>query len=313
MLHRKRALKMTPSPPPKPQPRAFIYTRRSTINQDTTHESQEWECRGWAERNDYRVAAVYRDDCSGSTPVDQREGFLSVVNQMGSGDVLIIKRRDRLGRDVTVNALAESYIKRLGARVVSIEIGDTDSPEGNLIKGIMDQFAQFELALIRQRTKAALALRRSKGLVTGQAPLGMKADAEGKLVEDAEERRWVDRARSLREEGMILTEVMETLSREGCLVRSGSAPSLSTVSRWCAGIESPPRPRETRSPRRRSGSSETASLVREKVLALREAGLSLREIARHLERYPEIRTSRGGTLSHTQVARILKRASSLNI
>ena len=255
---------MTPSPTTEPQPRAFIYTRRSTINQDTTHESQERECRGWAERNDYRVAAVYRDDCSGSTPVDQREGFLSVVNQMGSGDVLIIKRRDRLGRDVTVNALAESYIKRLGARVVSIEIGDTDSPEGNLIKGIMDQFAQFELALIRQRTKAALALRRSKGLVTGQAPLGMKADAEGRLVEDAEERRWVDRARTLREEGMILTEVMETLSREGCLVRSGSAPSLSTVSRWCAGIVSPPRPRDDEVP------EEALRVIRDGLFSPRE-------------------------------------------
>ena len=53
----------------------------------------------------------------------------------------LVELGQRVLTEPTVNVLAESYIKRLGARVVSIEIGDTDSPEGNLIKGIMEQFA----------------------------------------------------------------------------------------------------------------------------------------------------------------------------
>lgn len=293
---------MTSLPPSLPK--AYIYTRRSTITQDTTHESQERDCRAWAKHNGYQVAGVSYDDCSGSTPVDQREGFIHIVSQIKHDEVLLIKCRDRLGRDVSVNTVAESIINRIGARVVSIELGDTDTPEGQLIKGIMDQFAQFELALIRQRTKRALELRKSKGLVTGKAPLGMCVGEDGKLIEDLEEMRWLERARTLRLEGLLLTEVHKVLIEEGCLARSGEAPSLSTVCRWCKGLKIPkqPRRRHPRVQRLKGG-----TLVSEKILALSEAGLSLREISRNLQKYPEVKTSKGKPLNHTQVARILKR------
>ena len=102
---------MTSLPPTSPSlppslPKAYIYTRRSTITQDTTHESQERDCRAWAKHNGYQVAGVSYDDCSGSTPVDQREGFIHIVTQIKHDEVLLIKCRDRLGRDVSVNTVA---------------------------------------------------------------------------------------------------------------------------------------------------------------------------------------------------------------
>lgn len=286
---------------------AYIYTRRSTEKQDTTHESQELECRAWADHNGYEVSGSFHDDCSGSVEVSEREGFLNAVNALQSGDVLIIKRRDRLGRSTTVNAIADQIVERIGARIISIDLGDmTMTPEGALIKGIFDQFAAFELALIKQRSKAALALRKRKGLITGSAPLGMSADDDGKLIPNEGERQAINRARELRAQGLKLRVIALRLSEEGIKARSGQAPSIATLSRWTKGVveTSSPSPHRINQPKR----SRCSMLIKDKILTLRAQGLSIRGITEELKRFPEIVTSKGKPLAHTQVARILKSA-----
>lgn len=286
--------------------RAFIYTRRSTEKQDSTHESQERDCKAWAELNGFTVLNVFRDDCSGSLEVNHRNGFLNAVNALGHGDVLIMKRRDRLGRNVMVNCIAEKIVERAGARVITTDLGDVDSIESELVKGIFDQFAQFELKLIQARTKTALALRKQKGLLTGMAPLGMKANDEGLLVEDEEERLSVERAKALRNMGLSLNEVAKQLALEGVCCRSGHAPSKATVSRWTKGMtlvqtEDQERPKKQRQKRH----SHWSPLIVDKVKSLHNSGLSLRKIAEELKRFPEIRSRTGRPLTHTQVARII--------
>ena len=298
--------------------RAFIYTRRSTEKQDSTHESQEQDCRNWAILNGFIVEEVFRDDCSGSLEVNQREGFLNAINALSQGDVLIMKRRDRLGRDVMVNAIAEKIIQRAGARIITTDLGDVDSIESELVKGIFDQFAQFELKLIQARTKTALALRKQKGLLTGTAPLGLKADTEGLLIDNPEEKLAVKRARVLKEMGLSLGEVMRQLGLEGITCRSGQVPSRSTVSRWIrsemtgqliSDSEGAEYVNQSVSRPNRQRRSQWSSLVIDKVKSLKESGLSLRKIAEELKRFPEIKTRNGKALSHTQVARILKQSS----
>ena len=123
----------------------YIYTRWSTDKQDSTHESQELDCREWATLNHFEVAGVFSDACSASVEVNDRDGFLHAVNALEQDDVLIIKRRDRLGRNVMVNCIAEKIVERAGARMITTDLGDVDTVESECIKGIFDQFAQFEL------------------------------------------------------------------------------------------------------------------------------------------------------------------------
>ena len=285
---------------------ALIYTRRSTEKQDNTHESQELECRAWAALKGYSPRAVFRDDCSGTVPVTDRQGFLAAVNELCPGEVLIIKRRDRLGRDAMVNALAESFINRQGGRIITTEIGEENTAESQLIKGIMDQFAQFELALIRQRTKAALSLRKSKGLLTGQAPLGKKSDPDGNLINNSEEQTWLTKAREMRNSELTLTEITQRLKEAGCLSRSGRPPSRSTVAYWCKGIKVLERRGGARSGSGRPPHNN--NLIDDMIMTLHHAGLSLRQITRHMSRYPEARTSNGKPLAMTQIARIIQRS-----
>jgi site-specific DNA recombinase len=53
----------------------------------------------------------------------------------------------------------EAVAKVVTADGVAVE----DTPEGMLLRGLMDLFAQYERAVIRARTRAALAVKRSKG------------------------------------------------------------------------------------------------------------------------------------------------------
>jgi DNA invertase Pin-like site-specific DNA recombinase len=282
---------------------ALIYTRRSTEKQDSTHESQEQECRAWAKLKGYHPRGVFTDDCSGSIPVNDRIGFLRAVNELKCGEVIIIKRRDRLGRDAMVNAMAESYIERQGGKIITTEIGETDSPEGKLIKGIMDQFAQFELALIRERTKAALALRQSKGLVTGQPPLGKSVNNLGYLIVNESEKTWIKLAKTLRSDGYSHKNISLYLEAVGCTARSGRPPSISTVSRWCQGSKLG----DNRGGRRpKSGrKSNLNPLIRDIILHLHEQGYSIRKIAKWIERYPEAVTNNQNPLAPTQIARVI--------
>src|SRR5262249_29181206 len=51
-----------------------------------------------------------------------------------------------------------------GAKVITADgVAVEDTPEGQLLRGMLDLFAQYERALIRARTRAALAVKRSKG------------------------------------------------------------------------------------------------------------------------------------------------------
>ena len=79
--------------------------------------------------------------------------------------MLLVAKRDRLGRDVIAVAMIERLIAKRGARVVSAagEGTDSDDPSALLMRRLIDSFAEYERALIAARTRAALAAKRRRG------------------------------------------------------------------------------------------------------------------------------------------------------
>ena len=96
--------------------------------------------------------------------------------------VLVAVKRDRLARDTLHAAMIERLAERAGAHVLTCDgAGEGDSPEAQMLRGIMDVFAQYERAVIRARTKAALAHKRANGERTSlHAPYGFQIAADGK-------------------------------------------------------------------------------------------------------------------------------------
>jgi site-specific DNA recombinase len=86
---------------------------------------------------------------------------------------------------------------------------------------MLDLFAQYERALIRARTRAALAVKRSKGeKYTRRAPLGFRFE-DGQLVEDAQERDTLARVREMKDRGLSTARVASILNAEGLRCRGG--------------------------------------------------------------------------------------------
>jgi DNA invertase Pin-like site-specific DNA recombinase len=218
--------------------RVVGYLRVSTDEQHLGPEAQRDALARWCSAHGAELVAVHQDlGVSGGAELEKRPGLLAALADLaahGAG-VLLVAKRDRLARDVMVAAMVERLAERSGARVLSADgIGDAQTPEGMLLRGMVDLFAQYERALIRSRTRAALAVKRSRGERIGKVPLGYSVDADGcHLVENPTEQQALALIRDLRAEGLSLRAVTARLN-ESVTPSRGSRWHLRTVHRLCS-------------------------------------------------------------------------------
>lgn len=171
------------------------------------------------------LAGIYRDEgVSGKTGIDKRPALLDAIAQLKKGDVLIVAKRDRLGRDPMVVAMIESAVKRKGARIVSAagEGTDSDSPTDILMRRMVDAFAEYERLIIGARTKAALQAKKARNESTGYIAYGYQLSDDGVHVEEClEEQATLRKIELLRQSGMSLRKVADELNQLGIFKRGG--------------------------------------------------------------------------------------------
>jgi DNA invertase Pin-like site-specific DNA recombinase len=218
--------------------KAVAYLRASTDRQDLSPDAQRAAVTRWAAAQGVAVVAWHQDlGVSGGTPLEERPGLLAALDAVrahGAG-VLLVAKRDRLARDVLTAALVERLCEREGARVQAADgAGNGEGPEAQLLRGIVDLFAQYERAVIRARTKAALAVKKARGERTGGVPMGSRVGDDGMLAADEVERGAVARARELHRDGMSLREIARALVAEGHAPR-GKKWHVQTLARVVAG------------------------------------------------------------------------------
>ena len=221
---------------------AIIYTRTSTKKQENGHVTQFEACKSWVESEGIEVKSVWSDFISGGSEIDQRIGFLSAIQDLNEGDLFIAHKRDRIGRDVIINAVAENLIRSKGATLKTLDIESMeDSPESIFQRTLMDAVASLQKAQIKARTKAVLMSKKSKGLVCGNIALGQKklVDEDGikRLVANDEEQAKIDLVRSWRSEGLTLKEIQARCEDQGVSTRQGYTPTLTTIRRWTEGVK----------------------------------------------------------------------------
>ena len=108
---------------------------------------------------------IYEDLASGS--LDERPGLASCLKALRHGDTLLVWKLDRLGRNLRhlVNTVHELTGKGVGFQVLTGHGAsiNTQTPEGKLVFGIFAALAEFERALVSERTKVGLASARARG------------------------------------------------------------------------------------------------------------------------------------------------------
>lgn len=98
-----------------------------------------------------------------------RPELKAALDYMRSGDTLVVWKLDRLARSVkqlieTVEGLEDQQI---GFRSLTEAI-DTTTPGGKLVFHIFGALAEFERAIIRERTRAGLEAARARGRKGGR-------------------------------------------------------------------------------------------------------------------------------------------------
>ena len=221
---------------PSARPAAIGYIRVSTDDQALGPEAQRAALEAWAARNGVDLVAVFEDlGVSGGAPLDKRPGLLAAVDALAEHGAasLVVAKRDRLARDTMAAAMIERLADRVGARIVSADgVGDGDGPESLLMRRIVDAFAEYERALIRGRTRAALAAKKARGELAGKVPFGCRVAADGRTLEaDAGEAAVVDAVRELRAAGLSIRGIAAELDRRGFRSRAGKALAPTQVAR----------------------------------------------------------------------------------
>lgn len=199
---------------------AIAYIRASTEEQVAGPKAQRDAIERWARANGVRVVATFDDlGVSGGAQIEDRPGLLGAVDALGvhNAGLLIVAKRDRLARDVVVAAMIERLVQRSGAKIVAADgAGNGDGPEAEMMRGIVAVFAQYERAIIRARTKSALAAKHARGERTSRyAPLGYTFGPDGRtLVPLASEQAIAKRVRTMHATGLSFSEVARRLNAE---------------------------------------------------------------------------------------------------
>jgi len=217
---------------------AVGYVRVSTEEQSLGPDAQRAAIERWAESRGVRVVAMFEDHgISGGAPAEKRPGLLAALaalRENGAG-LLVAAKRDRIARDTVIAAMVEQAAGRAGATLTTAD-GSSDGagPEGQLMRGIVDVFAAYERGVIKSRTRAALAVKRSRGERTGQVPYGYSLAADGvHLAENAAEQAIIVQVRAMRSAGLSLRAVTTECTRRGLVSRVARPFALTQIARIC--------------------------------------------------------------------------------
>ena len=137
------------------------YARVSTQDQDTAVQI--------AALNNSGCERIFQEKASGGRW--DRPELHRLLGQLRKGDVLVVWKLDRLSRSLKDVLSLMEKIDQAGAGFRSLtEVIDTTSPAGRMMMQIVGTFAEFERAMLRERTRSGLDAARKQGRVGGRRP-----------------------------------------------------------------------------------------------------------------------------------------------
>jgi DNA invertase Pin-like site-specific DNA recombinase len=137
------------------------YARVSTQDQDTQSQISALKESG--------CELMFQEKASGGRW--DRPELHQLLGQLRKGDVVVVWKLDRLSRSLKDLLLTLEKIEGAGANFQSLtEAIDTATPAGRMMMQIVGSFAEFERAMLRERTKNGLDAARKDGRVGGRRP-----------------------------------------------------------------------------------------------------------------------------------------------
>jgi len=150
------------------------YARVSTDEQSTAAQIEALEKAG--------CDPVYKEYASGGRW--DRPKLQHILSHIQKGDVLVVWKLDRLTRSLSDLLRIMTSLEKAGAGFRSLtEAIDTTTPVGRMLAHVLGSFAEFERAILKERTKLGLARARAEGRIGGnRAKLTPFQQAEARKI-----------------------------------------------------------------------------------------------------------------------------------
>ncbi len=148
--------------------RTFAYLRVSTADQTNLNQLHEIVAAGF-QIADQRVVA---ETVSGSVAAMERQGFKKLVDRLEAGDVLIVTKLDRLGRNAMDVRATVERLDGMGVKVHCLALGGVDltSAAGKMTMAVISAVSEMERDLLIERTQAGLQRAKAEGKKLGRKP-----------------------------------------------------------------------------------------------------------------------------------------------
>lgn len=288
------------------------YARVSTDEQDTAAQQDALRAQG--------CSVIFEDKASGASK--ERPSLARALERVGKGDTLLVVRIDRLARSLAHLLEIVEILRAKGAYFRSINDPiDTSSAQGMLMTQMLGAFAEFERALIRERTRAGLKAAVARGARPGNPRMRARDPAAiaeiryshmerhlGELIDGRH--RWLPTVERLRPH-LPWALVLRQIGAITPPVRSFSERTLVKACRTLVKAGYANRAILERSPRL-PPDTRAARLVADRLKTHPEA--TLREIAAWLSRdLREPTPRRGIAWSAEGVRRVVKQARDLRL
>ncbi len=177
-----------------------------------------------AARRGWELVAIHEDAGASGKSMENRPALAEALEAVQGGDAgaLVVAKLDRLSRSLLDFASLMEQSRRQRWALVALDLGvDTTTPAGEMVANVMATFAQFERRLIGERTKSALAVRKSQGV-----RLGRPRTMDDEIVE---------RIRLEREAGASLRAIADGLTADDVPTAQGGARWYASTVRAVVG------------------------------------------------------------------------------
>lgn len=195
------------------------YVRVSTQMQfqdGVSIEAQEAKINAWADLNGYERVEIFTDGGISGSSMEKREALLAALDSIGKGDVLLVYSLSRLARSTKDTLEIADMLMGKNADLVSLsEKIDTTTAAGKMVFRMLAVLNEYEKDQIAERTRMALAYKKSQQRVYGQVPYGFRREGDC-LCPDETEEQAIQLILQLREQGWNYSKIARELNGIGC-------------------------------------------------------------------------------------------------
>ncbi len=226
--------------------RALGYTRCSTHEQVDSGlglEAQAERIRAYCTMRKLDLVELVSDPgVSGGKPLASREGGqrLLAAIQARKAEAVVMLKLDRMFRNAGDCLTTVERWEKAGVSLHITDLGgnavDTTSAAGRFMLVVLAGAAEMERNLTRERTRSAMAVKRSNGQrISGRLPYGFDLhDDQTTLVPNDAEQAVIRDIQAMRSEGATFTKIAAELERRNVRTKAGLTRwEAQTIRRVC--------------------------------------------------------------------------------